>query len=452
MSNLIDSGVQWIGMIPEEWKSRPLRYICAQRDGGAWGDEVPAGDEGTICLRIADFDYRKGIFADTAQENLTYRVYSKPQISRLKLLKGDILIEKSGGGEKTPVGRAVLFDKDYTALFANFMDRLRVDEKHALPEFIIYWLRAWYACRCSSYYINQTIGIQNLNLTLMMFNEKVFLPSLEKQRVIAEWIAEKCMKIDSLMEEIEAQINTLESLKKSIITKAVTKGLEQKIGMIDSGEEWIGDMPKHWRKVPFKYVLSERSEKNNPVKTDERLSLSIDKGITLYSEKTTNLDRFKDNVAEYKLAYPGDFVMNSMNMIVGAVGISDYFGCVSPAYYTFRDNEEDHCYCKFCDYIFHTPTMQRMLFSMGKGIMAIDRGEGRVNTCRLKVSKYDLGKTILPMPPIDELRSIVSYLDKKTSEIEGVVNLKKEQLSILEDYKNAFIYEYVTGKKEVPES
>ena len=219
--------------------------------------------------------------------------------------------------------------------------------------------------------------------------------------------------------------------------------------MKDSGIEWIGEVPNKWSLVPFKYLLSERSQKNNPIISDERLSLSIGLGVTLYADKTTNLDRFKEDVSQYKITHKGDLVMNSMNMIVGAVGVSPYFGCVSPAYYTFYDNEIDNIYTRFCEYIFLTPSVKSLLYKMGKGILAIDKGEGQINTCRLKVSKYDLGKLILPCPPSNEIRNLLNYLDTKCSEIDAIIQTKKEQLDTLNEYKKSLIYEYVTGKKEV---
>ena len=121
-----DSGIEWIGEIPEGWEIHRMKSCISQRDGGAWGDEATGETGDCICLRIADFDYEHFRFIDS--NNLTIRHYASPIIRKLLLQKNDILIEKSGGGEKTPVGRTVLFDKEYPALFANFMDRLRCSD------------------------------------------------------------------------------------------------------------------------------------------------------------------------------------------------------------------------------------------------------------------------------------------------------------------------------------
>lgn len=277
------------------------------------------------------------------------------------------------------------------------------------------------------------------------------VPDVNIQKEIVRCIKGACMELDNVIEKTRASIEEYKKLKQAVITKAVTKGIIGNREMKDSSVEWIGSIPIGWKLIPFRHVLKERQVKNSPIKSEERLSLSIDLGVTLYAEKTTNLDRFKDDFEQYKLAYEGDLVMNSMNMIVGATGVSDYFGCVSPVYYTFYDELEDHVTAKYCEYIFRSKTMLRVLYSLGKGIYAIVRGDDRVNTCRLKVSKEDLKSIIIPIPPVEEQREIVNYLKKKCLAIDELIAKKEQYLSEVENYKKSLIYEYVTGKKEVPE-
>ena len=212
----------------------------------------------------------------------------------------------------------------------------------------------------------------------------------------------------------------------------------------DSGVEWLGDIPEHWKVESFKNILTERNEKNHPIRTKEILSLSIDKGITLYAEKTTNLDRFKDDFSQYKLAHKGDLVLNSMNMIVGAVGVSDYFGCVSPVYYTYHGRLEDSYTSKFYEYLFRCKTVQGVLYSLGKGLLAIDRGEGKYNTLRLKVSRNDLRSLRLPFPSHFELTAIVNFLDRKTALIDQAIDIKQKQIELLKERRQILIHKAVT--------
>lgn len=212
----------------------------------------------------------------------------------------------------------------------------------------------------------------------------------------------------------------------------------------DSGIEWLGKIPEHWKIESFKYILTERNEKNAPIRTKEILSLSIDKGVTLYAEKTTNLDRFKDDFSKYKLAHKGDLVFNSMNMIVGAVGVSGYFGCVSPVYYTYYGKINNSDTSKFYEYLFRSKIVQGVLYSLGKGLMAIDRGDGKYNTLRLKVSRDDLRSMKLPFPNPSEQTQIVQFLNDKTIKIDEAIAIKRQQITLLKERKQIIIHKAVT--------
>lgn len=215
--------------------------------------------------------------------------------------------------------------------------------------------------------------------------------------------------------------------------------------MKQSGIDWIGEIPDDWKIEKFGHVLKERNEKNNPIISTERLSVSIDIGVTLYSDKTTNLDRFKDDFSQYKIAHEGDLVMNSMNVIVGSEGISPYFGCVSPAYYTYYCDDEDFNSARYCDYLFKTKSLKKFLRAIGKGIYAIDRGDDKVNTCRLKVSRMDMKNLLIPLPPKASQQRIAEYLDSKCAQIDSIIEESKKSIEEYKAWKQSVIFEAVTG-------
>ena len=219
----------------------------------------------------------------------------------------------------------------------------------------------------------------------------------------------------------------------------------------DSGIAWIGEIPEHWNLALVKSIFNRRTKKNNPILTEERLSLSIEKGVTLYSEKTTNLDRFKEDFTQYQIAYPNDIVLNSMNMIVGAIGISHYLGCVSPVYYVIAPKDKN-INVNYYGYLLNNFRIRNLYHALGEGIYAIDRGEGRINTCRLKVSYDKFGSIIVPIPSINEQLSIATYLDQKCSEIDELITLQEEMITKLQSYKQSVITEAVTKglNKNVP--
>lgn len=207
---------------------------------------------------------------------------------------------------------------------------------------------------------------------------------------------------------------------------------------------WLNKVPEHWEILSFRNILIERNEKNSPIKSKERLSLSIKSGVTLYADKTTNLDRFKDDFSKYKLAHEGDLVMNSMNMIVGAVGVSNYFGCVSPIYYTFASQRSNSNSTKFYEYLFRSKVVQGVLFSLGRGLIAKDRGDGKYNTLRLKVSRGDLRSIKLPKPNYTEQVQIASFLNYKTEKINRFIRKKQQLIKLLSEQKSAIINKAIT--------
>ena len=434
MREMKDSGIEWIGDVPRDWEIVRVKekysfntgFTPDTQQSNYYNDE-----NGYEWATITDIVGGK---VSTPTKSLVSRSFIEQY--HKKIIKPNSLLYSF----KLSVGQTAITDRP---MYTN--EALASFEQTSENNISFFK----YSSMLIEHNANTNIyGAKILNQQLIK-NAYVTFPSLQEQRRIADFLDEKCDEIDSLTKDIQEQIETLEAYKKSVITEAVTKGLDPNIEMKDSGIEWIGEVPNKWSLVPFKYLLSERSQKNNPIISDERLSLSIGLGVTLYADKTTNLDRFKEDVSQYKITHKGDLVMNSMNMIVGAVGVSPYFGCVSPAYYTFYDNEIDNIYTRFCEYIFLTPSVKSLLYKMGKGILAIDKGEGQINTCRLKVSKYDLGKLILPCPPSNEIRNLLNYLDTKCSEIDAIIQTKKEQLDTLNEYKKSLIYEYVTVKKEV---
>ena len=431
-----DSGIEWIGEIPIDWKLVPIKYVASYNDD-TLGENIDSGYEFDY-IEIGSVEYGKGI---TQVEHLKFE--DAPSRARRIVRKDDIIVSTV----RTYL-RAIATVQDSDNMQIASTGFVVIRAKAINPEYLRYsMLSESFIGMVEAY--STGISYPAINSSTVV-GFKIPVPDSQKQKEIAFILNNKCSKLDNALEKTHASIEEYKKLKQAVITQAVTKGIKDNREMKDSGVEWIGSIPIGWRLVPFRHVLKERQEKNSPIKSVERLSLSIDLGVTLYAEKTTNLDRFKDDFEQYKLAYEGDLVMNSMNMIVGATGVSDYFGCVSPVYYTFYDELEDHVTAKYCEYIFRSKTMLRVLYSLGKGIYAIVRGEDRVNTCRLKVSKEDLKSIIIPVPPVEEQREIVSYLKKKCAAIDELIAKKEQYLSEIENYKKSLIYEYVTGKKEVP--
>ena len=203
--------------------------------------------------------------------------------------------------------------------------------------------------------------------------------------------------------------------------------------MKDSGIEWIGDIPADWNIKRIKAVLCERNESNNPIQTDEILSLTNDRGVIPYKEKGDVGNKSKEDLTGYKLAYPGDIVLNSMNVFIGSVGLSSYFGCVSPVYYMlYPRNKNDSV--SFFNYLFQTKELQTKLHGYGNGIMEI----------RMRIQMSKLNSVQLPVPPSNVQHKIAAYLDRKCSQIDAIIARQKEVIEKLKAYKLSVITEAVT--------
>lgn len=193
----------------------------------------------------------------------------------------------------------------------------------------------------------------------------------------------------------------------------------------------------------IKYCLQERVEKNNPVRTTEILSLTAKQGVIPYDQKEGGGNKPKEDVSAYRLAYPGDIVMNSMNILSGSVGLSQYFGCVSPVYYMLRpwNAKED---VRYYNYIFQTTMFQRSLFGLGNGILIKESGNGKLNTIRMRIPMDKFGGSFIPVAPTGEQHRIADFLDAKCAEIDVLTTDIQTQIDTLEQYKRSVITETVT--------
>lgn len=213
--------------------------------------------------------------------------------------------------------------------------------------------------------------------------------------------------------------------------------------MKESGIQWLREYPANWNLIKIKYCLKERVEKNNPVRTTDILSLTAKQGVIPYDQKEGGGNKPKEDVSAYRLAYPGDIVMNSMNILSGSVGLSNYFGCVSPVYYMLRpiDKSED---VRFYNYIFQSTVFQRSLYGLGNGILIKESGNGKLNTIRMRIPIDKFGGLFIPVAPIQEQKHIADFLDAKCTEIDALTADIQTQIDTLEQYKRSVITEAVT--------
>lgn len=419
MAGYKDSGIKWIGEIPKEWKVNKLKYIC--HEYGKTSLMHPENDKYIGLENVISY-------SDVINTTDTEYTESIQKVCK----KGALLFSKL----RPYLAKVIIapFDGYCTNEFLEF-DYFYGDMrflKHCLrnPKFI-------------NEVDNTTYGVKMPRTnTGIVLNQYIPLPPLPEQQRIADFLDTKCGILDRTIDAVSRQIEDLEKYKKALITKTVTKGIckkgEPERAMKDSGVEWIGeDIPFDWDINRLQFCIDEISEKNYTGKETQILSLMKDKGVIPYEEKGRVGNISKTDLTQYKLAYPNTLITNSMNIIIGSSGISQYKGCVSPAYYIFKAKPNNDI--RYFNYIFAVRAFQNECRRFANGILEI----------RLRISSTNLLKIKVPVPPLAEQQQIADYLDEKCKNIDNRVQKRRQQLEWLKEYKKSLIFDYVTGKKRV---
>ncbi|WP_236131168.1 restriction endonuclease subunit S [Faecalibacterium prausnitzii] len=204
--------------------------------------------------------------------------------------------------------------------------------------------------------------------------------------------------------------------------------------MKDSGIEWIGEIPEGWEIKRLGAILQERNEVNNPIQTTSILSLTNNRGVIPYSEKGNQGNKAKDDLTGYKIAHIGDIVLNSMNVIIGSVGLSNYYGAVSPVYYMLFPRNNIETNIQYYNYLFQTTAFQQSLRGYGNGILEI----------RMRIQMQKLKTVLLPVPTFLEQSNITVYLDASLSKLNILLSKTRSSIEEYKKLKQAVITQAVT--------
>lgn len=424
-----NSGVEWLGQVPYGWEVTRLKNSIEAARNGVWGSDPDGSDLDLRCVRVADFDRPRRSIHDG---NSTLRSISLDDRKGRILEKGDLLLEKSGGGEKSPVGFVVLYDRDEPAVCSNFIARL-VIQPGMDSRFWAYVHSLFYSLRLTQRSIKQATGIQNLDHA-SYFNELIALPTDVEQRYIADYLDRETAEIDAFIEDQEELIALLAERRTATITHAVTKGIDSSIAMKDSGILWVGKIPHHWN-LQRLWTLFDR-EKNVGYPDEQMLSVFRDHGV-VPKDSMANLNKTAENRNIYQLVGPGWLVSNRMKAWQGSVGISSYRGIVSGHYICFRPKHSEHS--SFLNYLFRSR-------AYAAGYNTISRGV-RIGQAEIDNDEYRLLPVLLP--PITEQRRIAQYLERETAEIDAAIREAREAIALSKERRAAVISAAVTGKIDV---
>ncbi|WP_295082450.1 restriction endonuclease subunit S [Ruminococcus sp.] len=432
MRQMKDSGIEWIGEIPENWNTRRIKHLAdtsIQNNfiDGDWIESPDIEDEGIRYLttgNVGDGCYKEQgngyISLETFQKlNCKYAYPNDYVISRLN----------------APYGRSCILPDsfpEYVLAVDIVILRTNEDKKYLC-----------YTTQCNGY--QRSVEDQAKGTTMKRIsrtnlgNIVIPLPSLPEQQAISAHLDRQCAHIDNIIEKTKASIEEYKKLRQAVITQAVTKGVRGDRPMKNSGIEWIGEIPEDWNVYRIAALYEERNEAGN----DELpiLTVSINTGVSdreLSDEESLRVFVRSEDRSKYMKVYPGDLTYNMMRAWQGAFGAVRVLGMVSPAYVIAKPKQEIDS--RYMEALLRTPAAKEEMKRHSYGIADF----------RMRLY-WDYFKIIkVCFPTLSEQKEIADYIDTKCAEIDTLISKKEQFLTELDSYKKSMIYEYVTGKKEVP--
>ena len=444
-----DSGVPWLGEVPSHWEVRRLGTSVEGCINGIWGND-PNGSEDLPCVRVADFD-RVRLRVRLAKPTL--RAIAPGEQNRRLLKKGDLLLEKSGGGDLQPVGVVMLYDHDAEAVCSNFIARMPVSAR-CDSSYLMYLHSHLYAIRLNVRSIKQTTGIQNLDSSSYL-GEPVSFPSLPEQVAIVRFLDHADRRIRRYIRTKQKLITLLEEQKQAIIRQAVTGQVDVRTGQPypaykPSGVEWLGKVPEHWQLLRLKNVAHVQTgltlgKDYRGTRTTSRPYLRV----ANVQEGCLDLTHVKSidvplNEADRATLLTGDVLMTEGGDI-DKLGR----GCV------WRDEiskclHQNHIFAVRCKHGLLSPEFL-------VGLMASQHGRAyfeltaKQTTNLASTNSSTLRAFPMPLPVLEEQVAIHTVLSEETNAMDHAMGQAEREIDLMREYRTRLIADVVTGKIDVRE-
>lgn len=426
MREMKDSGIEWIGNIPATWERCKIKNVISSIGSGTTptSSNIDYYNSEDICWIQSGDLYKTSYISNTAVSLSAKALH----LSALQIYAAPFIVVAMYGAS---VGNIAISTIDACSNQACCC--IKPDNNNDL-KFMYYWLSM-----CKIDFLSQSIGGGQPNISQSKIkNQFYYRPQLSEQKVIANFLDSKCSEIDAISADIQKEIEILEQYKRSVITEAVTKGLNPDVEMKDSGIEWVGNIPVHWDTIPIRYLFAECRLKN--ILNQEKTALKFTYGTII---KKANFDSDSDEyvantMTNYTVVYPGTIMINGLNLnydfVSQRVGLVKDRGAITSAYLAIVPGSR--VVSEYANYQLKSWDYAKAFHNMGTGV-------------RKTLDFSELGKKYFVTPSIEEQSKIVAFLDSKCKEIEAIIASKKQQLTVIDSYKKSLIYEYVTGKKEV---
>mgnify|MGYP002534162778 CR=1 FL=1 len=417
-----DSGIAWIGEIPEHWDTYQLKRCSKFINGYAFNSNHFNKDKGIPVIRIGDILNEQISF-----ENIVY-VQENNELEKFMAHKNDILIAMSGA----TVGKIGIYSTE---------DKVYINQRVGIIRTIQYnFIKRMFTTNGFVDYVNlSSAGSAQPNISSEeIVNFYIPAPSIKEQQLIATYLDQKCGEIDELITLQEEMITKLQNYKQSVITEAVTKGLDKNVPLKDSGIEWIGKIPDHWNTYQLKrcskfingYAFNSNhfnKDKGIPViRIGDILNEQISFENIVYVQENNELEKF--------IVHKNNILIAMSGATVGKIGVY---------------NSDDKVYINQRVGIIRTTQYNyiKRMFSTNGFIDYINLSSA--GSAQPNISSDGILNFHIPVPPLNEQQTIANYLDQKCSEIDELISIKQQKIEKLKDYKKSLIFECVTGKRKV---
>ncbi len=444
-----NSGVDWLGEVPEHWVVRRLGTTTERLVTGTWGSD-PTGRDDIVCVRVADFDRRR---LGVNLRRPTLRSVPVGERQRRLLKQGDLLLEKSGGGDLQPVGVVVHYKHDQEAVTSNFIGRMRVRRQHN-ARFVLYLNSVLYSIRLTVRSIKQTTGIQNLDVGAY-FSESVPLPPLSEQRAIARFLDDSDRRIRRYIRAKERLIELLKERKQALIHEAVTGRIDARTGQPypaykDSGVEWLGRVPAHWEVAALRHLATKFGSGVTP---RGGATVYEAKGIPLLRSQNVHFDGLRlEGVArippDLHLALKGTHV-KPRDVLLNITGASIGRVCTVPDDLSDANVNQHVCIIR--------PRSERILpellatFLSTRGMQETIELE-QVGASRQGLTLDSIRSFKVFVPPALEQAIIVEAVRGALDRVDLLASAARRLITLLHEYRTRLIADVVTGKLDVREA
>lgn len=415
MREMKDSGIEWIGAIPNHWRVSKIKQIVR------WKSVKGQPDLPVLSLYR---DY--GVIPKDSRDD-NHNVTSLDTSGYKVVEHGDLVINKMKAWQGS------LAVSEYNGIVSPAYHICKITSENICKKYLHYLLRD------ASYlpeYMRLSTGLRvgQWDLSFDDFKNIPFLaPPLAEQERIAAFLDAGCSEIDAVLEKTRASIEEYKKLKQAVITQAVTKGIRGDRPMKDSGIEWIGEIPAEWGVAPHKRIMHKVKEICEQYNGEDVISLTVNgvikRDLTAGGKMPTSFDG-------YQYVEPNDLLLCLFDIDVTprCVGVVRDYGVTSPAYSRFVMH--DGYYNAYYDYLLRMIDDNKVFVHLSKNL-------------RSSLTESDFGAIKTCAPPLAEQKCIAAFLDVRCDEIDALIAKKQQYLTEIENYKKSLIYEYVTGKKEV---